>query len=231
MSFRRDWRRLTLAHPRQPWGLLLILLLGVGIAVDTLRSDCLRLTEQAERSEMQLLAMRKKVGRLPAMEEQIKQVDAEFGGLQSRLLAPGGESATGEKLGQSIQGWYAGRGIAQATVRKVERRVADGLVHYRVSIDAPMRIEQLVQLMQNKPHAPLALGLVEASVEGNDAKRPTGLRTAMIWEAVQAPAKPEEKKAAKPANPAEPAAGKEPRPVSRSGDSLTAQRVSEDKRK
>lgn len=209
--FLRAWRRLRNAYAWQPVGGLAILVLLAGLVLDTLWTDYDRAAARLDGAETELAALRMQAERLPALEARARQVETEFGGVQGRLLVAQGGSATGERFGQQVRGWYEARGIGQAVVRGVQRREAGGLVYYRADIEAAMRIEQLVELLEGRPYAPLALSLMEASVEANDEHRPTGLRTTMTWEGLLAPAPPEDAKTDKSAE----AAKKAPRPAAR----------------
>lgn len=224
--FLRAWQRLRNTYTWQPIGGLAILVLLAGLMLDALWVDYDRAAQRLDVLETELATLRMKAERLPALEARAKQVDAEFGGVQGRLLVAQGEGAAAEKFGQQLRGWYEAKGIGQAAVRGVQRRAADGLVYYRGEIEAAMRIEQFVELLQGRPYAPLALSLVEANVEANDENRPTGLRTTMTWEGLLAPAKPEDAKTEKSAE----AAKKTPRPAGGSGDKPAA-RILEEKRK
>jgi hypothetical protein len=226
MMFRRSWQRLRNTYAWQPVGGLAILALLAGLMLDTLWVDYDRAAERLDNLDTELAALRMKAERLPVLEARAKQVDAEFGGVQGRLLVAQGEGAAGEKFGQQLRGWYEGKGVTQVAVRGAQRRAADGLVYYRAEIEAAMRIEQLVELLQGRPYAPLALRLVEANIEANDENRPTGLRTTMTWEGLFAPAKPEDAKTDKSAE----AAKKTPRSAGGPGDK-PATRILEEKRK
>ncbi len=225
MMFGRAWRRLRNAYAWQPVGGLAILALLAGLALDVLWSDYDHAAGRLDALETELATLRMQAERLPALEARARQLDAEFGGVRGRLLAARGEDAAGEKFGQQLRGWYEAKGIGQAVVRGVRRREAGGLVYYRADVEAAMRIEQLVELLQGKPYAPLALGLVEANIEANDENRPTGLRTTMTWEGLLDPAQPEDTKTDKSAE-----ARKSPRPAGGAGDKPAA-RILEEKRK
>jgi hypothetical protein len=226
MMFGRAWQRLRNAYAWQPVGGLVILALLAGLMLDALWTDYDRAAGRLDALETELAALRMKAERLPALEARAKQADAEFGGVQGRLLAAQGETAAAEKFGQQLRGWYEAKGIGQVVVRGVQRREAGGLVYYRGDIEAAMRIEQLVDLLQGRPYAPLALSLLEANIEANDENRPTGLRTTMTWEGLLAPAKPEDAKTDKAAD----AAKKPARPAGGAGDKPAA-RILEEKRK
>lgn len=226
--FLREWRKLRKQYSWQPLGGLVILALLAGVMLDLLWSDFDQVAQRLERVETELRVSRKKAERLPAMELQGKQLATEYGGVQARLIPAQGDSAAGEKFGQLLRGWYEAKGVNQVAVRAVQRREAGGLVYYRADIEAAMRIEQLVDLLQGKPYAPVVLSLVEASVKANDEVSPTGLQTTMMWEGLLSPAKPEEATAGKPA--ARP--GKGQRTVSRvTNENPTASKIIEEKRK
>ena len=91
-----------------------------------------------------------------------------------------------------------------------------------------MKIEQFVELLQGKAYAPVAVRLVEASVNANDDKAPTGLRTLMTWEGLLAPAPAEDTKPEKPAD----GPKKGTKPAGRSaGETPSAIKSIEEKRK
>jgi hypothetical protein len=187
MSWQRDWRRLRERHRWQPIGGLAVLALVCGLVVDTLWTDYAAVAERHERLDAELSIARMRAARLPEMEARAKQTQTEFGGIQSRLIAAQSDGSAGDKFGQALRGWYEAKGVTQVSVRGVHRREAEGLVYYRADIDAALRIEQLVDLLQGRTYAPQAVRLVEATVNANDDSAPTGLRTLMTWEGVMAP--------------------------------------------
>jgi hypothetical protein len=228
VTLRRGWRRLRSVYSWQPIGGLAILLLLGGLVLDTLWGDYALVAQRYERVEADLAMARMRAEHLPGMEARARQVNAEYGGVQGRLIVAQGDSAASEKFGQQLRGWYEARGVTQVSVRGVQRREADGLVYYRADVDAAMRIEQLVELLQGKSYAPVALKLVEASVNANDDNAPTGLRTAMTWEGLLVPAAPEEAKSAKTAD----SAKKGARPAGRgANENPPAIKTIEEKRK
>lgn len=226
--FLKEWRKLRKRYAWQPVGGLIVLMLMAGIMLDILWSDFAGVSQRLEQVETELMTSRMKAERLPAMELRGKQLAAEYGGLQSRLIPAQGDSAASEKFGQLLRGWYESKAVSQVTVRGVQRREADGLVYYRAEIEAALRTEQLVDLMQSKSYAPLALSLIEASIKANDEVRPTGLQTTMMWEGLLSPAKQEEKKAEKPST--KPKQGQ--RSIGRdTNENPTATKTIEEKRK
>lgn len=184
----REWRRLRQTYAWQPVGGLAILLLLAGLVLDTLWGDYATVAQRLENTEAELAVMRMKAERLPALEAKATQIAAEYGGIQSRLIPAQDGAAAGDKFGEILRNWYGTKGITQVSVREVERREVAGLVYYRVSLDAAMQLEQLVDLLQSIPFAPVSVGLVEAVISGNDEQTPTGLRALMRWEGLLAPA-------------------------------------------
>lgn len=237
--FIKEWRRLRRQYPWQPLGGLLILVLLAGVVLDILWSDYAAVAQRRQQVEMELQAARMKAERLPALEAKSKESAAASGGLQSRLIPPQGDSEASNTFGQLLRGWYEAKGIKQVAVSGVTRHAVGGLVYYRANLDAALRIEQLEDLLQSKPYAPLALRLREASIKTNDDLHPTGLQTTLTWEGLLAPAKPEEPatdptptKSAKPTKPATNQAAKGQRTVSRGANTnLTATKTTEEKRK
>lgn len=228
MMFGREWRRLRSVYSWQPIGGLAILALLGGFVLQVLWDDYALVAQRHERLDAELAMARMRAERLPELEARAKQVDAEYGGAQGRLLQAQGDGAAGEKFGQQLRAWYEAKGVTQVGVRGVQRRAADGLVYYRADVDAAMKIEQLVELLQGRTFAPIALRLVEASVNANDDKTPTGLRTLMTWEALLAPAPTEDAKTEKPAD----GPKKGTKPAGRGpGDTPPATKSIEEKRK
>lgn len=184
----REWQRLRHTYSWQPVGGLVILLLFAVLIADTLWDDYVTVSQRLDHTETELDVMHEKAKRLPALEAKAIQVAAEYGGIQSRLIPAQDGTAAGEKFGEQLRTWYGTKGITQVSVSEVQRREAGGLVYYRISIDAAMGVEQLLDLLQSVSFAPASVSLVEAVISGNDQRTPTGLRTLMSWEGLLAPA-------------------------------------------
>lgn len=188
----RQWRRLWREQGWRPAGLLLIVLLGAILALEGVVSEFQRLAETIDARESALAAARTKQEQLPQLEKDYATERTAAGGLASRLVpndegAPGG---AGERFGQIMREWYISQGARQVAVQAVSRREEAGLVYLGGEVLASLNIEQFNNLLQNKGTAPLALRLVEASIDGNDTNAPSGLRTRMIWEGLAAVPKP-----------------------------------------
>ncbi|TRZ97485.1 MAG: hypothetical protein D4R84_05140 [Rhodocyclaceae bacterium] len=184
----RQWRRLWREQGWRPLGLLAIVILGGFLALDGLIGEHLRLTELIETREGALAAARAKQEQLPRLETSYATERIAAGGLASRLVqsdegVPGG---AGERFGQILREWYISQGVSQVAVQAVSRREEMGLVYLRGEVTAPLSTEQFNSLLQNKGAAPLALRLVEASVDVNDMTAPSALRTHMTWEGLAA---------------------------------------------
>ncbi len=187
----REWQRLRQTYSWRPIGGFVIILLLAGLVLDTLWDDYVKISQRLDNTESELAVMYMKAKRLPALEAKATQMDAEYGGVQSRLIAAQDGTGAGEKFGEQLRSWFVTKGIAQVSVREVQRREEGGLVYYRVSLDAALKVEQLVDLLQSIPFAPASVSLVEATISGNDQRTPTGLRALMSWEGLLAPAKVE----------------------------------------
>lgn len=189
-------------HRVAVYGLIGIGLLTMGWGADVLLSERDHLVERHDRLEALNAAARAKKDQLQKLEAVRQESIAAYSGGVGRMLpaeTEGGAatSIASEKFGQLLKSWYASTGIAATAVLSVEREENNGIAYYRAEVEAPMRIEQFVMLMQNKRTAPLALRLEHATVEANDPRKPTGLRTRMKWVALQALPVPEADKPGK----------------------------------
>ncbi len=198
--FLHDWRLLRNRYSRQPLGLLLILLLSAGFLLESLWQDLESISDRYTVIETDLEAIRMRASRLPELEAKLKQTDVEFGGMQSRLIVASSDLLASEKFGQQMRAWYESKGIKQVSIRGVQRREEGKLTYYRAEVDAELRIEQLVDLIQGMPFAPVAVRLSDAVINVNNDIAPTGLRSVMTWEAQSLLSKPEEVKAEKPSD-------------------------------
>lgn len=184
----RQWRRLWREQGWKPLGLLVIVILAAFLALDGLVREHQRLTEAIESRETAVAAARARQEQLPRLEASYAAERIAAGGLAGRLVqsdegAPGG---AGERFGQILREWYISQGVSQVAVQAVNRREEMGLVYLRGEVAASLSTEQLNNLLQNKAAAPLALRLVEASVDVNDMNAPSALRTQMTWEGLAA---------------------------------------------
>lgn len=184
----RDWKHLLRRQRVAVSGLLCIGLLTVAWGADELLAERNRLVARLDRLEALNAAARAKKDRFQPLEAARRESAAAYSGVAGRMVPAETEETgvAGEKFGQSLKGWYGSAGVTTAAILSVERKEEGGIAYYRAEIEAPMRIEQFAQLMQNKRTAPLALRLEQATVEANDPHRPTGLRTRMKWVAMQA---------------------------------------------
>jgi hypothetical protein len=188
----RAWRRLVRQHRVTAYALLGATLLLVVWIFDGLWSERENLIERLDRLETLNAAARAKKEQLPKLDTTRQESAAAYAGAVGRMLPPDAAGIiASEKFGQLLKGWYENTGIAASAILSVDRKEKDGIVYYRAAVEAPMRIEQFSQLMQNKRTAPLALRLAQATVEANDPRKPTGLLTHMDWEALQAMPIPE----------------------------------------
>lgn len=184
----RAWRRLRRERGLWPLALLLALLCLTALAVYELLGAHLRLQDDREAKEAGIMRAQARLEQLPRLEKALDSERTALGAIAARLVPSdeGAPAATGERFAALLREWYAAQGVKQAVVLGLTRREEDGVVYVRAEVQAPMGIEQLAALLQGKSSAPLALRLVEANVEGNDANAPTGLRTRMSWEALVA---------------------------------------------
>jgi len=188
----RQWRRLWREQGWKPIGLFAILILAAFLVLEGLIDEHRQLAGALESAEAALTGAKAKQEQLPRLETAYAAERIAAGGLASRLVqsdanAPGG---AGERFGQILREWYISQGASQVAVQSVSRREENGLVYLRGEVTAPLYIEQLNNLLQNKGAAPLALRLVEASVDANDMRAPSGLRSRMIWEGLAAVPRP-----------------------------------------
>lgn len=198
---RREWTRLMAEQGRvKPLGLLLAIVLAALLLIEQELTDYDRVAEELADREAVIQEGQARSALIEKLEKTLADRQTQLAGLSARLVASDaqvpGDAAS--KYSEALKSWYASHGIAQAAVSAVMPR-SEGLQYLRATVEAPMRLEQFVKLMQAKSAAPLALRLVEAEVRGNDATQPSGLVTRMTWEALRAPSKPVE---------AEPVAGK-----------------------
>ncbi len=198
--FLHDWRLLRSRYPWQPVGLLLILLLSAGFLLESLWQDYVSVTDRHALIDTDLEALRMRASRLPELEAKLKQADVEYGGVQSRLIVAQSDALASEKFGQQMRAWYESKGIKQVSIRGVQRREEGKRVYYRVEVDAELRIEHLVELIQGISFAPVAVRLIDAIINVNNEAAPTGLRTVLTWEGQALLSPPEEIKAEKPSD-------------------------------
>jgi len=193
----RAWRRLWRERGWLALALLVALLLGTALGVNQLIAAHLSMIDDVEAQEATITKLRARQEQLPRLEKALEAERAASGGIVARLVPAdeGAPAATGERFSATLRDWYGAQGAKQAAVQNLVRRDEDGLTYLRAEIEAPMGIEQLAALLQNKTAAPLALRLVEASVEANDMNSPTGLRTRMTWEGLAATPRPAPKEA------------------------------------
>lgn len=184
----REWRRLWREQGWKPLGLFAILILASFLVLDGLINEYLRLAEAIESREAAVAGAKAKQEQLPRLETAYAAERSAAGGLASRLIQSdeGAPAGAGERFGQSLREWYISQGARQVAVQAVSRREEMGLVYLRGEVAAPLNIEQFNNLLQNKGVAPLALRLVEASIDANDMSAPSGLRTIMVWEGLAA---------------------------------------------
>lgn len=188
----REWRRLWREQGWKPLGLFAILILASFLVLDGLINEYLRLAEAIESREAAVAGAKAKQEQLPRLDTAYAAERSAAGGLASRLVQndEGAPAGAGERFGQSLREWYISQGARQVAVQAVSRREEMGLVYLRGEVAAPLNIEQFNNLLQNKGTAPLALRLVEASIDANDMSAPSGLRTIMVWEGLAAVPKP-----------------------------------------
>jgi len=188
----RQWRRLWREQGWKPLGWFAVVILAAFLALDGLVSEHLRLAEAIELKEAALAAAQAQQEQLPHLETNYAAGRIAAGGLAGRLVqsdeaAPAG---AGERFGQILREWYISQGARQVAVQAVNRREEMGLVYLRGEVAAPLGIEPFNSLLQNKGAAPLALRLVEATVDVNDMDAPSALRTRMTWEGLAAVPRP-----------------------------------------
>ena len=185
---RRDWRRLWREQGWKPLGLFAIVLLTAFLMLEGLINEHQRLAEAIESRETAVAAATAKQEQLPRLEASYAAERVAAGGLASRLVPSdeGAPASMGERFGQILREWYISQGASQVAVQAVNRREEMGLVYLRGAVAAPLSIEQFTRLLQNKAAAPLALRLVEASIDANDMNAPSALRTRMTWEGLAA---------------------------------------------
>lgn len=188
----RQWRRLWREQGWKPLGLFAIVMLAAFVMLDGLLSDYLRLLDSIDTAKTRLDVVKAKQEQLPRLETTYAAERIAAGGLSSRLVQSdeGSPAGAGERFGQIMREWYISQGVNQVAVQSVNRREEADLVYLRGEVAAPMNIEQLNNLLQNKGSAPLALRLVEASIDANDTNSPSGLRTRMTWEGLAAVPRP-----------------------------------------
>lgn len=229
----RDWRRLRRLQGWRPYGLIAVALLLTAVLTDDLYVEYDRVATRLQSVESALTVARDKAERLPQLSKQRQEVGASYAGVSGRLVpaTEASASAGGEKFGQLLRSWYEAKGVTQLAVKNLDRREAHGIVLYRAEIEAAMRVEQFVGLLQGRAYAPAALRLEHAAVDANDAVAPTGLRTVMTWEGAQAPALPPVEKAAKSDKKPEKGSPKPPEKVREPRGDSSAVKILEEKRK
>jgi len=188
----RQWRRLWREQGWKPLGLFAIVILAAFLVLDGMLSEHQRLAEAIEARETAIAGAMAKQEQLPRLETSHAAERMAAGGLQSRLVQSdeGAPAGAGERFGQILREWYISQGVSQVAVQAVSRREEMGLVYLRGEVTAPLNIEQLNNLLQNKGAAPLALRLVEATIDANDKSAPSGLSTRMTWEGLTAVPRP-----------------------------------------
>lgn len=185
----RDWRRLRHTYSWQPVGAMAILLLLATLVLDALWTDYTQVTQRLDAAEAELVVTRMQVKRLPALEAMATQIAAEYGGIQARLIPAQDGVAAGEEFGQILIRWYASKGITQTSIREVQRRQEGDLIYYRANLVATLKLEQLIDLLENIAFAPVSVRVVEAVISGNNGNTPDGLRTMIGWEGLLVSAK------------------------------------------
>jgi hypothetical protein len=188
----RDWRRLWREQGWKPAGWFAIVILAAFLALDGLASEYLRLAEAIELKQAAVVAARARQEQLPRLEASYAAERTAAGALAGRLVQSdeGAPAGAGERFGQILREWYISQGASQVAVPAVNRREEMGLVYLRGEVVAPLGIEQFNSLLQNKGAAPLALRLVEASIDVNDMNAPSALRSRMTWEGLAAVPRP-----------------------------------------
>lgn len=188
----RQWRRLWREQGWKPLGVLFILILASFLVLDGLINEHLRLAEAIESREAALAGIRTRQEQSSRLETAYAAERSAAGGLSSRLIQwdEGAPAGAGERFGQILREWYISQGARQVAVQAVSRREEMDLVYLRGEVAAPLSIEQFNNLLQNKGAAPLALRLVEASIDANDMSAPSGLHTRMVWEGLAAVPRP-----------------------------------------
>lgn len=189
---KRQWRRLWREQGWRSLGLLAIVILAAFLLLGGLIDEHRRLAEAIESRESALAAAKAKLEQLPRLETAYAIERTAAGGLASRLVQSdeGAPAGAGERFGQILREWYISQGANPVAVQAVSRREETGLVYLRGEVAAPLNVGQLYALLQHKGAAPLALRLVEASIDANDMHAPSGLHTRMIWEGLAAVPKP-----------------------------------------
>jgi len=191
----REWARLIAEHGRiKPFGILVAIVLAALLLIEQELSDYDRVMEELTEREAVLREGQARAELLTRLEKTLAERKTSVAAVASRMIpidpeAPGQGAA---KFGEMLKSWYASHGINQAAISAVTPVGTEPLQYLRATVEAPMRLEQFVALLQGKRAAPLALRLVEADVRGNDARAPNGLLTRMTWEALRAPPKPVE---------------------------------------
>lgn len=184
----RQWRRLWREQGWRPLGLFAIVILAAFLVLEGPINEHLRLTQAIESREAAVAGAK-------ARQEQGARLEAAYaaeriaaGALARRLVQSdeGAPAGAGERFGQILREWYISQGVSQVAVQAVNRREEMGLVYLRGEVVAALNIEQFNNLLQNKGTAPLALRLVEASIDANDMDAPSALRTRMTWEGLAA---------------------------------------------
>ncbi|MCX7175972.1 MAG: hypothetical protein NT159_19020 [Proteobacteria bacterium] len=185
---RRQWRRLWREQGWKPLGLFAILTLAAFLVLDGLIEEHLRLAEAIESREASVAGAKARQEQLPRLETTYAAERIAAGGLASRLVQSdeGVPAGAGERFGQILREWYISQSVSQVAVQAVNQREETGLVYLRGEVVASLNIEQFTNLLQNKGAAPLALRLVEASIDANDMVAPSALRTRMTWEGLAA---------------------------------------------
>jgi len=188
----REWRRLWHEQGWRAPGVIAMVLLAAFVALDGLVREYLRLDEAIESRETALAGARAKQEQLPRLESTYAAERIAAGGVASRMVQSdeGAPAGAGERFGQILREWYISQGASQVAVQAVSRREEAGLVYLRGEVSAPLGIEQFNNLLQNKTGAPLAVRLVEASVDANDMNAPSALRTRITWEGLAAVPRP-----------------------------------------
>ncbi|MFA6310287.1 MAG: hypothetical protein WCV99_01215 [Sterolibacterium sp.] len=189
---KRQWRRLWREQGWKPLGWLIVLFLAAFLVLDGLIADYLRLAEAIEATEAAVAGARARQEQRPRLESAYAAERTAAGGLAGRLVQSdeGAPAGAGERFGQILREWYISQGAGQVAVQAVNRREEMGLVYLRGEVVASLSIQQFNNLLQNKGAAPLALRLVEASIDANDMSAPSALRTRMTWEGLAAVPRP-----------------------------------------
>lgn len=171
----REWRRLYRARGFAPFGMVLVLLLGVLVMVDQVSERWDTTLRRREELQHRLAAMR-------AVSERSRQIDAALEAARSRVASHAGRiltapdsKAAGDQLAQGTERWLVSLGAksAQKATGIGGSSVNDQLATAEVAVRIMPR--QLLRVLGDWQRAPLAMRLVGLELTVDNPDSPTVL--------------------------------------------------------